>query len=195
MQTRTFCCAFFTPIVLVTGWAALQCLRPSGPGVPVSGFVVLDGLPLGDADIFFVSEAGNAPVSSFVGRSDSVGEYHFSKGLTPGEYRVVVRKLVGPNIAQFGDQPESDIDSVQLEARMAAQAEQPNSSIGKRTSSAQVASIDSGGLQPLPSKYSSAKDTILRVVVPPEGTDHADLFLSLESTDRLAAAPASNTVQ
>lgn len=195
MQTRTFCCAFLTPIVLVTGWAGLQLLRPSNPGVPVSGFVVLDGLPLGDADIFFVSDAGNAAVSSFVGRSDSVGEYRFHEGLTPGEYRVVVRKLVGPNVAQFGDQPESDIDSVQMEARMAAQAERDDSSIAKKTQSVHVTSIVSSGLKPLPSKYSSAEDTVLRVIVPPEGTSHADLFLFLESPDRLAAGPASNAVQ
>ena len=48
--------------------------------------------------------------------------------------------------------------------------------------------------RPLPAMYSSVEHTVLRITVPPTGTDTADLFLSSATSERLAELPALSQV-
>lgn len=96
-------CRRFFGMVLVAAIAFSGC----GPGVqngnlvPVVGTVTLDGQPLAGASVTFVG-AGSTPGLGGVGISDDSGKFEIShfragKGLDPGEYKVVVSKLVLSN--------------------------------------------------------------------------------------------------
>ena len=70
----------------------------------VSGTVTLNGAPLSDANIEFVPMSADA--SSFAGASIVEGEYEISasKGLVPGEYKVMV--------SMAGSAPEPPLDEI-----------------------------------------------------------------------------------
>jgi hypothetical protein len=120
--------------------------------VPAAGRVTLEGRPLAAATVLFIplaSAAGQVGATAF---TDADGRYgaitplpntaaRRSKGMVPGRYRVVLRKLV---MADGGAVPEGIEDSEAL-----AQ----------------------GATNALPSRYGTAETTPLEVEVPAGGTD------------------------
>lgn len=75
------------------------CEKPLGGNlVPVSGVIKLDGKPLAGASVTFLGASGT-PGLGGSGIADEGGKFEVShfragKGLEPGEYKVVVNKLV-----------------------------------------------------------------------------------------------------
>ncbi|MGB4708571.1 MAG: hypothetical protein WBH50_20195 [Fuerstiella sp.] len=196
MQTRSFYCAVLTPVLLVAGWVSYTFLKPADKYVPVSGFVVLDGTPLVDADIFFVSQNSGKSVTSRFGKSNDIGVYQILDGVEPGEYRVVVKKLLGEGTSEFGvERTETDMDDGQMAARMDANAGGSRQAAAAAVSAgAKLTALNSGKLKSLPEIYSSAEYTILRVTVPSKGTSAADLFLDSEVTEQVAESPSETNM-
>jgi len=156
----------------------------------VRGGVFLDGQPLSQADLFFVgNDTVNGAMRSFA-RTDSSGRYEITKPLPPGEYRVVVRRLLGDSVESESvpTEGESVIDSTQTEARTNALRETARR---QNRYSSRHASIATSRKQ-LPEIYSSPEHTVLRVHVPESGSAEIDLHLSLEGTHRIATELNSN---
>jgi ABC-type phosphate/phosphonate transport system substrate-binding protein len=147
--------------------------------VEVAGVVYLDSQPLANADVFFLEEfqpsgQTDKKLQRAHGRTDENGRYELVSGAMPGSYRVIVRALVGGDQQAIVPGLGSDgLDIAQLEAASAAveTAQQAASqNYGYRTRRPEVAKPKS-----LPPVYSSAEQTVLRVGVPEEGTEYADL--------------------
>jgi hypothetical protein len=86
---------------------------PQGPQlVPVEGIVILDGKPLGKADLIFVP-LGQTLGQGGVGQTDAAGKFELSshdrkrKGASAGSYRVVINKLVKPDGTDFVPNPNA----------------------------------------------------------------------------------------
>lgn len=154
--------------------------------VEVAGIVYLDGKPLPNAEVFFVEDAEGAlqadgsPQRTH-GRTDETGRYELILGVMPGSYRVVVRALVGGDQQAMVPGLGSDgVDIAQLEAAASAvEISERTANYGYRNRRTGIATP-----KPLPPVYSSAEQTVLRIGVPKNGTETADLQLSL---DRVAA--------
>ena len=82
----------------VVGWCLaavliLGCGKPGPKIVAVSGSVTLDGAPLKEGIVSFVSPTGSAASAHL----DAQGEFHLSsqygRGILPGEYRVAICPL------------------------------------------------------------------------------------------------------
>lgn len=161
------------------------CFRGGDANEPVevAGIVYLDGQPLPDAEVFFVEDAEGAlqaddsPQRAH-GRTNETGRYELISGVMPGSYRVVVRALVGGDqqslVPGFGS---DGLDIAQLEAassvvEVAEQTARYGYQSRRRLSLATP--------KPLPSVYSSAEETVLRIGVPDDGIENADFQLSLE---------------
>ena len=59
------------------------------------GGVFLDGQPLSQADLFFIDDNALNPATRSFARTDVAGHYEITKPLSPGDYRVIVRRLIG----------------------------------------------------------------------------------------------------
>jgi hypothetical protein len=175
-------------VVLFSG-VLILCFSGHNPGEPVevSGTVFLDGKPLADADIFFLSNSlptgsENGTPYRAHGRTDDSGHYELISGAVPGNYRVVVR-------AQRGGQPgvivpglgSDGVDSAQLAAATSAAEATSARATGYRSRPRSIPNLP----MQLPDAYSSAEHTVLSVGVPVDGTSDADLQLSL---NRIASA-------
>ncbi len=146
----------------------------------VRGTVFLDGQPLTQADVFLVgNETSNNGTRSFA-RTDTSGRFVVTKPLPPGEYKVVVRRLIGDSVESLltltGD--ESVIDPTQEEARTSALRD-------RNRYEHETASVLTP-LQQLPEMYSSPDDTVIRIRVPQADLSDADIDLSLADSNRLA---------
>jgi hypothetical protein len=103
---------------VVLAAAGCGCARSDRlPLIPVGGVVTLDGKPLGGAAIGF-APIGTTPGNGASGRTDKDGKYELTasyrgKGVPPGEYRVVVTKLVMPDGSEVAVGPSL----IPLEAR------------------------------------------------------------------------------
>lgn len=90
---------FVVPLAASSLWLAGCGGEPANPNlVPVAGTVTLDNQPLVDASITFIPVASTAGQGG-TGRTGPDGKYelmHFreGKGVDPGEYMVVVSKMV-----------------------------------------------------------------------------------------------------
>lgn len=154
--------------------------------VEVAGIVYLDGQPLPNAEVFFVEDgegalqADDSPQRTH-GRTDETGRYELILGVMPGSYRVVVGALVGGDQQAMVPGLGSDgVDIAQLEAAASAvEILERTANYGYRNRRTGIATP-----KPLPPVYSSAEQTVLRIGVPKNGTETADLQLSL---DRVAA--------
>jgi hypothetical protein len=147
----------------------------------VSGFVFLDGEPLTEADVFLVgNETSNSVVRSFT-RTDTSGRFEVTKGLPPGEYKVIVRRLIGDSVESLLllTADEFVIDPTQEEARTNALSD-------KHRSVQQEASILTP-LQQLPEIYSSPEHTIIRMHLPRTDANAANIHLSLTDSNHIAS--------
>ncbi len=173
-RTVSFCIAavIVVVVVLVSGKAL-------NPGAAVSGSVFLDGQPLTEADLFLVgNEASNGTTRSF-SRTDSAGRFQIVNDLPPGEYRVVVRRLIGesPEFYLLMTHGDFTVDLAQQEARISAMGDTAN----RQELSPQTGSDASGttALRQLPGIYSSPEQTVLRLQIPKSGVASVDLHLSI----------------
>ncbi len=148
------------------------------------GGVFLDGQPLAQADMFFIDDNALNPATRSFARTDAAGRYETSKPLSPGVYRVVVRRLLGqsPDSALQLTEGESAMDEAQQEARVSAMDLQARRQRREATRQASIAVP----WRQLPEIYSSPKLTELRVCIPESGPAVFDLHLSLGSIDRIA---------
>lgn len=165
--------AAFIVFVLAIG---IQIRQPDS----VSGIVFLDGQPLAQADVFLVGiESSNAAARSFA-RTDNSGHFEVTKPLPPGEYKVVVRRLIGDSVESvlILTADEYLIDPTQEEARTNALSD-------KHRNELQTTSILTP-LQQLPEIYSSPQHTVIRIRVPQPDSKAADIHLSLADSNRLA---------
>lgn len=163
--------------------------------VEVAGVVYLDGQPLANAEVFFISDKQNSAGDSedvqngspqrAHGRTDENGRYELVAGVMPGSYRVVVRALVGGDHEAIVPGLGSDgLDIAQLEAASSAietARKSASQDYGYRSRRQHVTHSP----KPLPPVYSSAEHTVLSIGVPEDGIENADLQLSLE---RVASA-------
>jgi len=145
----------------------------------VSGIVFLDGQPLSQADVFLVgNETSNDAARSFA-RTDNSGHFEVTKPLPPGEYKVVVRRLIGDSVESVLTLTADEyiIDPTQEEARTNALSD-------KHRSQHQTASV-LPPLQQLPEIYSSPEHTVIRIRVPQPDPNAANIHLSLADSNRL----------
>lgn len=146
----------------------------------VSGFVFLDGQPLTEADVFLVgNETSNSVARSFA-RTDTSGRFEVTKRLPPGDYKVIVRRLIGDSVESvlLLTADEFVIDPTQEEARTNA--------LSDKHRSAQHAASVLTPLQQLPEIYSSPEHTILRMRWPRTDANAANIHLSLYDSNRNA---------
>jgi hypothetical protein len=146
----------------------------------VSGVVFLDGQPLTQADVFLVgNETSNSIARSFA-RTDNSGRFEVTKPLPPGEYKVIVRRLIGDSVESvlLLSADECVIDPTQEETRTNALSD-------KHRGENETASI-LAPLRQLPEIYSSPERTIIRMRVPHTGDDTANIHLSLANSNHIA---------
>lgn len=143
---------FSTTLILI----GLCSLAGCGDGAafktaPVSGTVMIDGVPVEDAEVHFIGVGMNA-----VGKTDSQGKYELERGAVVGENQVYISKYVG---GVGGEQGE--IDAGQMEAMAIAQG-------GTRNAPKQL----------IPARYSNPASMSLTLTIPSEGISSADFDLS-----------------
>ncbi len=128
----------------------------SGPKtVRVAGAVTLDGKPLENVEVHFLSEK-----HAGFGKTDAEGKFKLITGAVVGENKVFFSKLKEGSFGS-GD-AESGMDAGQAEAAAAA-----TTSPGAAALAGQV----------IPAEYSAANLTTLKFTVPEGGTDSANFDL------------------
>lgn len=155
---------------------------------PIHGGVFLDGAPLSQADLFLVGNEPSNSASRCFARTDSAGCFEIKTPLLPGEYRVVVKKLIGDSLDSvlLLTKGESEVDSMQEEARTLALADTARLQ-GTRSRSGTAGSQ----MKQLPEIFSSPEHTVLRLQVPSSGSAAVDLHLSMNAHQRLASGQES----
>lgn len=151
-------------MMLAVGAALALLINLSGCGseggpetVSVSGKVSVDGKPIEGAQVNFFSEEHNF-VST--GVTDADGAYQLYAGAVPGENKVWISKM--PPGGPAGDPEENpEIDPGQIEAM--SEAEFPTEAVGN---------------EELPAKFSDPDQTVLKFMVPEDGSDKADFKLT-----------------
>jgi hypothetical protein len=123
------------------------------PTVKVSGVVTLDGKPLADADVNFVSK-----MHAGYGKTDKDGKFQLVSGAVVGENIVYFSKIDDP---KFVDDPANGMDAGQLAAAAAATGGRANAPKG----------------QLVPPEFASA-DSKLKFMVPDGGTSSANFDLT-----------------
>jgi len=123
--------------------------------VNVSGTVYLDGKPLADAEVNFVSEDGE--FAAF-GKTNAEGKYTLAQGAVPGKNKVYISKMEGEEL-DIELSEEEGMDAGQLEA------------MGMDTAG------DIGPKELIAEEYSDPEKTKLEFEVPADGTDSADFRL------------------
>jgi len=178
MSKQQFRFLIAAPIILLLSLLIRNSLHDDSATAQVSGFIFLDDGPLTNADIFLVSDDDLVP-RSYSGHSNDGGYYEIVDGVPPGNYRVVVKRLFADaHEASEPHQAIDDIDATQMQIMLAAKAErEPRGS--RRT-------VVKNAVQQLPDVYSKADQTVLRMTVTKDGNDAADLYLSLQGSEKLA---------
>ena len=128
------------------------CNKKSYKTVGVGGTVYMDGQPLADMEIHFVSKnhAGSA-------RTGPDGKYQLTQGAEPGENKVHFSKV---QASGFQNDPESGMDAGQFEAMRLA-----NATEGKKVEG-----------QSLPADYSDPAKA-QKYIVPDGGKQDTDFWL------------------
>jgi hypothetical protein len=84
-------------------------------GTPTSGTLLLDDMPLANASVYY-SPVGETPGNGGGGLSDASGKYTVQgargSGLPPGDYRVVVSRLLRPD----GSLPDPNVPPIESDA-------------------------------------------------------------------------------
>ena len=142
--------------------------------VDVQGWVLVDGMPLAGANVFFLPESPNpatpqtAPLPA---TTDSLGRYQLPTGAPPGGYRIVVKgyfdEASSGSILTMGEEP---LDQEQLAA---ASMSRIHRGAGRSQASAKPTR------RPLPENYSSPSQSVLRMDVPSGGVKNAEINLSM----------------
>lgn len=106
----------------------IGCGGSTGPELPdpvkVKGIVALDSQPLSNAMVYFVPMGGVEMGTGATGVTDASGVFELvtvkgtgkQSGAIPGEYRVSISRLVGPDgtaIAPNADVPPADLGAVE----------------------------------------------------------------------------------
>jgi hypothetical protein len=171
-RKASFCIAAVVVVALAFGKALY-------PAAALTGIVFLDGQPLTEADLFLVgNETSNGATRSF-SRTDSAGHFQIVNDLPPGEYRVVVRRLIGesPELYLLMTHGDYTVDLAQHDARISATGDAAR----RHELSSQTGSDAQGttSLRQLPGIYSSPEQTVLRLQIPKSGVASVDLHLSI----------------
>ncbi len=116
---------------------------------PVSGRITLDGKPLADASITFISDQAQVP-----GYVDADGHYELKPGAAAGEYRVVISKLNKAALRNIGLDP------------------------GAAGRGGKASGTSEAPKQLVPARFSDPKQTKLFFVVVSPGTTRADFDMS-----------------
>ena len=111
--------------------------------VDVAGEVKLDGRPLADAEVVFLSEK-----HAGLGKTDASGKFKLTNGAPPGMSKVTISKIVDPKL-----NPEAGMDADML--RMEGRTQ------GLPTAKGET----------VPYRYSVQEKSTLTFDVPAEGTD------------------------
>ena len=144
---------------------AVGCGGSDVQTVDVSGTITMDGKPLAGADVNFVTE-------QFVGygKTDAQGNFELVQGAAPGPNKVYISKIdpskiPGSGNIEFSDDPESGLDSGQMDAMM----------IDGMVEGAPVGGNMTGEM--IPPEYSDPAYTKLSFQVPDGGTSSANFKL------------------
>lgn len=124
LLAMSVCCVVCLPL----GYFVRSLQRPQEQFVPVSGVVTLNGQPLADAHVQFVSDAPTR--GSAAGTTDATGRFNITTyvnptriiaGAEPGEYTVVIYEVTtlhGPGVRTatgwIGANPPADIEQEPL---------------------------------------------------------------------------------
>lgn len=185
MLKNHFWFAVAAPVVLLVSLAIRLSGHAETARSEVSGFVFLDNAPLTNAEIFLVCENSSGSNSSYFGHSNDGGHYEIVNGVPPGNYRVIVKRLMS-NV-QDASEPHhavDDIDPGQMQAMLAARHDRE-----QRSGSRSHRSTRTESTQQLPDEYSRVEQTVLRLSVPEGGLQTADLYLSMQ-TQQTAQRPS-----
>ena len=145
-----------TSFLLVAVLAQTGCnSKTNGPPlVPAAGVVMLDGKPLGGAQVMLSPSGKTRGSTALYGKTDANGQFAVAspdgkhKGAAVGSYKAVISKLVKPDGSDFIPDPNAGPD-------------------------------DTGGYRSLlPSKYSDEAQTVLTADVPEGGTKSLEFKLS-----------------
>jgi hypothetical protein len=113
---------------LICGSVVIGCGGSSGPKladpVKVKGIVALDSQPLSNAMVYFVPLGGTEMGNGATGVTDATGTFELvtvrgrakQAGAIPGEYRVSISRLVGPDgnsVSPNADVPPADLGAVE----------------------------------------------------------------------------------
>lgn len=95
---------------------ALSLLSGCGSGsstsrVEVSGRILMDGQPLGGAEVTLFSDK-----NSGYGRTDAEGHFTLVRGIDPGDYKVVVSKMTEAAPVLVASAANEGLDAGQLQA-------------------------------------------------------------------------------
>lgn len=112
--TRRMACAPSCLALLLLPMLIVGCATEE-KGTPTSGTLLLDDMPLANASVYY-SPVGDTPGNGGGGMSDASGKFTITgsrgPGLPPGEYRVVVSRLLRPD----GSMPDPNIPPIESDA-------------------------------------------------------------------------------
>jgi len=141
------------PLAVLLSPLLVGCGASEGPKtVKVSGTVTLDGKPLADADVNFVSKT-----HAGYGKTDKDGKFQLVSGAVVGENIVYFSKIDDP---KFVDDPANGMDAGQLAAAAAASGGRANTPKG----------------QLVPAEFATAESK-LKFMVPEGGSSSANFDL------------------
>jgi len=150
------------------------CTYDPDRAVDVQGWVLVDGMPLAGANVFFLPESegtADQQASPLPATTDSLGRYQLPTGASPGAYRIVVKgyfdEASASRILSMGDEP---LDQEQLAAATMSRNHRGAGRSQGATKSAR---------RPLPEHYSSPSHSVLRMEVPSDGVKNAEISLSM----------------
>ena len=157
-RDRIRCASLTLLMVCFAGCGTQNATQP----VPVSGTITMDGQPLADADVYFVS----GDLTAFA-RTTGDGNYTLAQGALPGMNRVFVTKDTEGDPSRFvpGYGGEG-LDDGQLHAAIAAMGADTTMAVSTLPRSL------------IPPEFSSSEETRLSFLVPESGTRTASFQLT-----------------
>ncbi len=169
-------------LAVVCSLIALATVTRGRQSESVTGSIFLDGQPLSHADLFFVGNEVTNSATRIFARTDAAGRFKITTAIPPGEYRVVVKRLIGDSLFSvlLLTPGENEVDVAQEEVRTMALRD------SERIHGSDGAGSTIPTLRQLPEIYSSPEHTVLRLRVPTSGSVATDLHLSLEGSQRIA---------
>ena len=150
------------------------CTQDPHRAVDVQGWVLVDGMPLAGANVFFLPAfegTADHQTTLLPATTDSLGRYQLPAGAAPGSYRVVVKgyfdEAPSDKILTLGDEA---LDQQQLAAASMSRTHRRGGLSHAATKSTR---------RSLPEHYSSPSQSVLRIEVPFDGVKNAEISLSM----------------